>query len=456
MNEASWKRLLGQIREGSFVPVIGTRLLVGADGQSSLQAQVAERLLASSGLNKDETALPPFRELNEAVSRLKANGAKMQDLYWDVHQAIQDVTGGADVVVPAPVRQLAEITDFRLYVTLTPDNLLARSLRQRCAVTEIVNSTNQGTADAKDLPRDWAERQGEVHVLYLFGKSSASAMFAIHDEDVLEHAHNVIAGVSPVRTFLATLQQHNLLLIGCNFPEWLSRFFLRATRRTRLSTEQRKWLIEPLQPEDGLTRFISSFCSDTEVLSNLSPVEFVAELHRRWVAERGAAGPKPDTPDSETVPLSTMFFISYSRKTDLPRAESLFQSLLALGVGENEIWFDRKSIEPGQSFRQRILGGIRQCRYFLPLLSEAANEREEGFVFTEWQEANLRNQGINREFLIPVIVDPTYEPERYTARPVQEGQWATNLDFGYAPGGQPDVRTTSKLKKLVRGARLKP
>ncbi len=454
MTEAAWRRLLELIQEGFVVPVVGSRLLVGADGRTSLQAQVAERLLADYEV-PIEQPLPPFRELNEAVTRLlqKGNtGARLQDLYADVHRAIETVTAASHYAIPGPIRELAEIAGFRLFVTLTPDGLLARSLRQRCAVNEVVHSPTPLNTDESDLPADWAKRPGEVYVLYLFGKSSAAPTFAIHDEDVLEYAHNIIAREKYVPgQFLNELRQRYLLLIGCNFPEWLSRFFLRATSASRLR-ERREWLIEELKPDESLTCFLHSYSRDTEILSDVSPAEFVAELHRRWMAEHGAGQVRPSVVPDEKVPRGTMFFISYSRKTDLPRAERLYQALLRLGVGTDEVWFDRHTIEPGQDFRQQILLGIRSCRYFLALLSEAANDREEAFVFDEWQEANARKKGMNRDFVFPVVVEQRFLPEHYTARPVRDGDWA-RVDFCHAPDGEPDERMTAKLTQLVREAR---
>jgi hypothetical protein len=453
MNEASWKRLLNKIRESNVVPIIGSRLLVGPDGQTSLQKQVAERLMQDCGQEVGGAPLPPFRELSEAVSRLKGT-VEPQDLYDCVHDAILAVTGASDFAVPAPIQQLAEIADFRLFVTLTPDDLLARSLRRRREVNEIVHSPNLPTSEGKDLPLDWKTRPGETHVLYLFGKSRSAPMFAIHEEDILEYAHNLIARGSQVpNAFMGELQQRNLLLLGCNFPEWLSRFFLRATNRRRLSEKgQRAWLIDPLLPEESLTCFLRSYSTETEVLSQDSPPQFVAELHRRWMADSRPGAPETTTDGDPAPPRGAMFFISYSRRTDLSRAEALYQALLKQGVTEGEVWFDRRSIEPGQDFQRRILDGIRGCRYFLPLLSQASNLREEAFVFREWREANERLPGMNREFVLPVVVDPQFEPRRYTNR--EAVRWADeHLDFGHAPAGVPDDRLDAKLKKLVRDAR---
>ncbi len=454
MNETGWKRLLDKIGESNVVPIIGTRLLVEGDGKTSLQAKVAARLLHDRGKDADEISLPLFRELNEAVSQLKRS-VDLQELYEDVHDALDAVTGGDDFAIPTPIQQLAEIADFRLFVTLTPDDLLARNLRRRCAVNEIIYSPNLPTTEGKDLLSDWQTHPGEVNVLYLFGKSRSAPMFAIHDEDVLEYAHNVIAhGNQILGVFLGELQQRNLLLIGCNFPEWLSRFFLRATNQKRLSENYRRsWLVEQLKPEESFTCFLSSYGGGTEVLSDLSPVEFVAELHRRWMNEHGVAAQEPKRPADEMVPRGTIFFISYSRQTDRARAESLYQSLLKLGVTQGEVWFDRHSIEPGQDFKRRILDGIRSCRYFLPLLSRSSDRREEAFVFTEWKQADERQKGVNRDFLFPVIVDNEFEPKCYTAKPVPKWRDDEHVDFAHAPEGVPDERLETKLKKLVRASR---
>ena len=403
--------------------------------------------------------LPPFRELNEAVSRLKLKGIDEREigLYERVYTALTAVTGAKDFTIPAPIRQLAEITDFRLFVTLTPDDLLVRSLRQRCGVKEIVHTLSQKFDKRGDLDPVWDEKKGEVNVLYFFGKARREAKFAIHDEDVLEYAHSIIARPEVVPNFRAELRRHNLVLIGCNVPEWLSRFFLRATNENRLSSEMdmRRWIVEPLQPQENLTCFLESYSRNIKILSEASPSEFVYELHRRWMSEHGANGQEAAQTAHEAAPRRTMFFISYSRKTDLPRAEAMYQSLLKLGVAESEVWFDRKTLEPGQDFQRGILDGIRSCRYFLPLLSRATNQRDKAFVFSEWDEATECRKAVSSgDFIVPVIVAADFVPECYTGnKSVWQWQNKLSLDFAHAPEGQPDDRLKKRLKKLVRDAR---
>src|SRR5262245_2935166 len=287
MNEASWRRLVRQIRDDKndvknlVVPVVGSQLLVGADGGSSLYAPIARRLLKNYGL--EPGPLPPFRELNEAVTRIRAAnppGFNADDRYGDTDEAMSALTAAGDAAIPESIRQLAKITDFRLIVTLTPDDLLARSLRQRCRVNEIVHTPRRPTTD---LPVDWNTRSDVVHLLYLFGKLRSGPTFPTHDEAVLEYAHNVLThGDNVLNRLLGALTHRTMLFIGCNFPDWLSRFFLRVTNAERLSKkDKREWMIEQPGPEESLTSFLRSHSKATEILTDTSPVEFVGELYRR-------------------------------------------------------------------------------------------------------------------------------------------------------------------------------
>lgn len=454
MNERSWDRLLKSIEDGLVVPVLGPQVLIDQDSKGSLQAQIARQLLKFYDDDIGSDALPPCHELNAVVTRLKQNHP-IQDLYGDIHDAIEKLMPKNETDIPQSVRQIAAITHFRLFVTLTPDDLLARSLRARCAVNEIIHSPYLPTSEGSDLPTDWLSRPGEVHLLYLFGKSRPAPMYAIHDEDILEYVHNIIARGShvPVK-FFDELQQRNLLLIGCNFPEWLSRFFLRLTNQRRLSDMQRKreWLVEALRPEEDLIYFLRSYSEGTEVLPDISPTTFIAELHQRWLARNGAVAEGEVTAaKAEIIPRNTLFFVSYCRAPDFSAAAKLVASLKSLGVAENEIWFDKSEIEPGQDFRERILDGIRSCRYFVPLISNAADQLDEKFFRREWHEAIDRSKSIQgRTFVVPMIVDQAYDPESYTRVP---REWKDELHFGHAPIGQPDEQTSALLKKLIRAER---
>jgi hypothetical protein len=190
------------------------------------------------------------------------------------------------------------------------------------------------------------------------------------------------------------------------------------------------------------------------VLTNVEPAQFVNELYERWSAQRPPEADRAAIPVVEPVaaPDNTLFFISYSRATDQEAARALHQALISLGVAENQIWFDTQTLEPGDKYTRGILDGIRNSRYFLPLVSRAATERERAFVFREWSEATAQDLEMNRTYLVPLVVDTEYRPESYREESVST--WLERrIDFGHAPGGQPDERTRRTLTSLLREAR---
>jgi len=472
MKDREWRRLLELMKEGTVVPVIGPRLLVDGEG-SPLTLRVARRLLADYDMDIGDRSLPPFRELTDVATRLKGKLRNPQDLYGDVDSAFKLVgmlehgergqePKGEAVAIPKPLQQLAEISDFRVMVTLTADDMLARALKSaKRAVHEVVHSPRLPTSEVGDLQvadlADLRRRGGPVELLYLFGKSRPTPLFAIHDEDLLEYAHNIIAGGSHApKKFIGVLQECSLLLIGCNFPDWLSRFILRATRKGRLadSVGRREWLVECLGPEDPFVGFLGQYSPETEVLTSVEPAQFVDELYGRWKAQHPAEVDRAATPAVEAVASrdNTLFFISYSRTTDQASARALHQALISMGVTENQIWFDTQALEPGDTYTRSILDGIRNSRYFLPLVSRAATERERAFVFREWSEATAQDLEMNRTYLVPLVVDSDYRPESYREDSVST--WLDRkIDFGHAPGGQPDERTRRTLTSLLREAR---
>ncbi|MDD5322617.1 MAG: toll/interleukin-1 receptor domain-containing protein [Methylococcales bacterium] len=398
LDDRFWNRLLKAIEEGQVVPVIGSQLLTwnDQDKMQSLQQRVAMRVLEFYKVDATSVTLTPHRELHEVVTLLKPN-ANLQDLYGDIAEALDAVTKEPDFKLPGSIEKLAAISSFKLLVTLTPDNLLAQALRKRFAVNEIVHSPNLPTSEAGDLSVDWLKKPGEVNLLYLFGKAKSTPVFAIHDEDTLEYAHNLLSRGSnvPLR-FLGELQQRGLLFIGSNFPDWLSRFLLRLTNQTRLADKKtRAWLVEDANIRPELALFLRGFSRETDIISELSPQDFVKELYARWLVRNSpASGPDNTNQNQAHDPLNVAFFISYSRATDLPAAENLYQTLREQGLAESEIWFDRTAIEPGGNFQKLIYDGIRSCRYFLPLISAAADRFDEKFFYREWNAALDRSKGI--------------------------------------------------------------
>ena len=215
-------------------------------------------------------------------------------------------------------------------------------------------------------PRDFTA------VLYLFGKASASPLYAIHDEDILEFLYTLQGGGTVPERFLAQLRGRNLLLIGVTFPDWLIRFFLRLSNEHRLRSERfrKEFLAAESADRDGsLTVFLDRFSRSTRVFPG-SAREFVAELYRRWKGYHPDLPPLPSAvPPSDAVDGPGVF-ISYASQ-DMAAARRLSESLR--DVGWDVIWFDKSALKPGDEWDLHIRAAVQRCGLFLPVISHTTD-----------------------------------------------------------------------------------
>src|SRR5215831_6400397 len=127
-SEEFWDDLLAFIEEGRVIPVVGAELLtIQEEGSPAvpLYRAVADRLLKFYRLDR----LPQEHYgLYEAVSAVAAGPrVRMKDLYRQIHDILKKLIAEQKPAME-PLRELASIHHFNLFVTTTPDDLLARAL----------------------------------------------------------------------------------------------------------------------------------------------------------------------------------------------------------------------------------------------------------------------------------------------------------------------------------------
>ena len=120
-----WGQLMLSIAKGAVVPVIGPELLsVEVDGRDvNLYRHVAERLALELDM---ETPLSADDDLGDVVTHYMARPGSMRaDVYYVVWSILRDLKCAA----PKPLRQLAEIEGFRLFISTTFDSLMHDALK---------------------------------------------------------------------------------------------------------------------------------------------------------------------------------------------------------------------------------------------------------------------------------------------------------------------------------------
>jgi hypothetical protein len=455
-----WEELLAQIEAAEIIPIVGPELLtVTLDGQEiPLYQVVAERLLSKYGA-AGSVPLRRYHELNDAVSALVQRGRRVQDLYRPINDIVRTMGESLTDDSLRPLRDLARISGLRVFVSTTPDDWLTRAIdlerhAGRARTDAIVFAPKLASGTLADLPE--SPSSAYTAVCHLFGKASPSPfVFAIHDEDTLEFIHNLqLNGAEGMKRLISALRQRNLLLIGCNFADWLGRFFIRVANTQRLADNRvkREFLIErSAEGEGSLTLFLERFSPDTWVFPG-NARDFVAELSRRW-AERHPENQASAAPVPEAAPprarVEETVFVSYSR-TDAAAARQLFGELDELGV--DVAWFDKSALKPGDGWEQTIRDAIGGCYLFLPLVSANTELRDEGFFREEWMLASQRSRRIQgRKFIIPVVIDTSYDGDAGRFRLVPDS--FASAQFGHAPDGRLSAELLDEIRRLIRERR---
>jgi hypothetical protein len=398
--ELAWEPLLELIEEGHVVPVVGEELLTVTIGgrQRRLYDYLSERLAGALDLpwSAGDT-------LNEVAGRFVGAGGDIQSLY-PTHKALsRDELRDCDI--PVPLGRLAAIRHFRLFVTTTFDDLMARALdavrhEGEAATTSIAYSPTRNN----DLSCDIEKLPGDT-VFQLFGRLSAVPEYVVTDEDALEFVHCLQSETRRPAVLFQQLGQKRLLLIGSCLSDWLTRFFLRISKPEPFALRRAgDYLVNAQQPGD-LVVFLQHFYGKTTIFPQ-TPAAFVQELHERWLARNGSnrVSDVRALTARAAMPRGAVF-VSYASE-DRRAAAAICEALEAAGV---DAWFDVKDVEPGDGYDRKIRRSIEDSSLFVAIISRHVLTDERRFFRKEWEYAREVSKMIKpgTRFLVPVVIDDT-------------------------------------------------
>ena len=447
LQQGFWDNLLDYIQDRTVVPVIGSELVTVRDGDRDVPFYrwVAQRLAADLSLPAAE--LPAGFELNDVVSLHLRRRGEREELYAQIHRILRN----AALTPPEPLRALASIPAFDLFVSLTFDSLLADAIG---AARGGGGPRAQQIAYSPNTVRDLACPKADLRqpvVFHLLGRASASSDYAICDEDLLEFLHAMQDKQRQPKTLFDELRGNHLLILGCNFGDWLARFFLRTARSLELSQKRKRWDVlvgDQIAQDARLALFLESFSSDTRVVP-LTAAQFVTELAGRWEAAHPAAAQSAEPVVGEesaggrSIPTGAIF-VSYA-SDNLEAASRLAEGLRAAGL---EVWFDKDALQMADDWARSIRRGIERCSLFLPVISRQAlsEENRRRYFWREWNDADdfARGMAPDEAFIVPVVIDDTRIDRAPLPDSFKRAQGKSLLDGNVTP----DV--AGLLKELVR------
>ena len=425
------------VRNRIVVPVIGPDLLAVESKEglllpfpNLLATRLAQRLST-----EQRARLPEQPTLHEVAIAPQWKGREAEfaaDLAEVEEAALAEVLPRVlDQARLTPLRRLAEISDFALYLTTTPDTLFEHVLVEVRGLTPesvhtfyLKKERETGTSrrdDALDLPEGWEQPKSTraPTLFYLFGRLGTEANFDVTDEQRLEMLWRLQHEDYQPERLMRELRHGHILLLGTRLPDWMGRYFIRLLRGQRLveSGGSIEALADSLVVAPGppapFVAFLDTFSQSTRLYRAGGPAQFIEELHRRWLNQRKATQQKapksPPIPDIAPPPRDLEgdgCFISY-RRADALAATALYKALREAGI---PVWFDVAEMQGGDRIDDKIRPNVQGAAFFLPLLS--ANTCGTGGYFRrEWAWAIKHNAEFtgmpDRGYLRPIIVDTT-------------------------------------------------
>jgi hypothetical protein len=268
----------------------------------------------------------------------------------------------------------------------------------------------------------------------------------VTEEDALEFVFSILDSRYQPTHLLQELSRRTLLIVGCSFPSWAVRFFLRLARGQRLLFANRDrvaFVVDPSAPQDpGLLQFLTTFKTRTEVFAKYDAVTFVDELSRRW------AQMSPTISPEDVMPQDAVF-VSYASE-DRARVEAIVASLRQQGV---PVWFDRSNLQSGDRWLDKIERGIDAASAFVPVLSATAVAGTDRFYIQEWKQSLERNRRIafDDRFLFPVVIDDVDRESASIPSEFRQVQWTT-VKGDMIPAGLVDSLNEA-IRRKKTGAR---
>jgi len=460
-----WSVLLDYVEEGTVVPVVGRDLVVVEtetnNGQPthvplySLVAAELDRKLFNrpAGQAVDPMLMAGPNPLGTVASEYIVQGGNPNRIYSVLPQILANVEKQRIQGMPDALRKLAEITPFKVFVTTTFDPVLADCVAKVRNIPPNVMAYAPGAASTLAEFKIGTTRAATLELLkglppvvvHILGKVSSTPNYVVTEEDAFEFVY-LLHDTRPEGLF-DLLAQMKMLIVGCRFPSWLVRFFLRAARRKRLlqsSLDRTDFVVDPAAAEDAaLVQFLRNFKTQTELFTRYRPTEFVDQLHKRWL-ERAGGG---DDATADTItPLS--IFISYASQ-DEPAAARI-AGLIA--EAKLPVWRDRSRLGSGDDWARKIERNIDVAAAFVPILSRSTLADSQREFRREWRRALHVKAGLpeNETFIYPLVIDDVPRGSEQIDRELRALNWDPA-----PPDGPLPTRFVDRIRKAYRTAQLR-
>ena len=370
--EENWDILFEQIVKGNVIPVIGPEL-VRIGEKSSIQFLI-DAFAGHCGIPKGKIS---------SFSQLVYDENFTNKKLADIHELLTinlNSKGNAEYFDNREdndlLCKLLSIPYFPFVITTTFDPIVENmmgyihgKLRLRVLTFRNVAGKNDDIENDEDtkLPT----------LYYMFGKADGEAgSFVVTAEDLLKFARSWLqpndssSNVKPSR-LSNVLANRYLLILGCDYQDWLFRFFWYAMKSDSFGAKEveKGGMLAHTRQDSELIAFLTN---QAKAFSQVEPnMKDLVNRICEGVA-KAEKNIKPTTDAISRVPeQGADVFISYSRG-DYELVEELYRILSSHGLN---VWYDRQSLHHGLDFMRQIENAIRNSTFFVPVFTDTITKQ---------------------------------------------------------------------------------
>ena len=452
-DEINWNVILDGLNDGDLIPVIGPELLWVDDGsyKGSYRLWLATRLAKGLHLTVDglENEKHPVEEVMLRYYNYRNGGGVLP------YQLVKALINEDKFPTPEAVRKLAQIKKFRFFLTTTYEPFLEMAVKKAWGMGDSQIRILENNLVEKPDDINCFDQESEKHaadpryveklynnsappsIYYLYGRPSRMKSYALSEDDVLEANLMLHSSMYRPDNLIRFLSGKRLLILGCNFNNWLARFFIALTSPDRRNKNEQPVFVmgdSVCQEDQNLASYLKRI--DAQVFRDSTIQSFVDQLYQKWM-ESGYAKMVFQAVDKQFEERS--IFISYASE-DSVAANHVFEEIRAAGL---PVWLDKNDLKAGKESYDSIEYNIRNCSIFIPLISPDSCIGDFERVYRqEWKMViDLLEMPDTTIVIMPVMIGPVHKPGANIPLAFSKLHW---MD---APDGDISDKDLIELKK---------
>ena len=434
INARNWDLLFDAIEKERVVPIIGGEFFnldTGNEEGISVDGFVLNKLKERFNVQEndvDYTVMSDIIEEENFRNRRSRFIGNQTDIYFEIDNVLRNM----DVNCDGDVLDFLSIKKFPLILTTSCIAGLESEMRTRYGD---FNVKVYDKSVRSDIDANLSSERPTLY--YLFGRvNRIKKSFMVTEDDLLDYLHlwhNL--ETRPIRLG-DYLKDKFLLVLGCNYPNWLFRFFWHSIRNFTIVPNsfemQGVVTLENANSDKELTKFLSRI--QTQIFENSK--KFIEEFMLRWSNRQVVLDGNQNNQEND----NTDIFISYA-KEDVAVVRGIAERLRDLGA---EVWLDENKLEWSDLYESIIQEKITKTKRFVPIISRTTMKQDRRFFRREWAMADEENQyRFGMPYFAPIVIDDSDVNSPLIPETFRKAHIISSSDEDFE----------SEMKKLIRSFR---